>query len=138
MERFVISKDIEVVYLKALHFPMDVPATFEKLNSLLAHNANRKFYGISHPDNTGVIQYKAAAELLPDETIENSELKKFTIEKGDFVATYIVNHFKDSTSIGKAFEALLRHPQLAPNGYCLEVYKNYTDVDVHCMVRISA
>lgn len=136
MEKYSISKNIEVVFLKAAKFPDDVPATFEKLNALLPNNSDRRFFGISHPDKTGVIHYKAAAEILPSDNFKNSDLQKFIIEKGDFVTKYITNHFKDSNCIGDTFQALLKYPQLDPNGYCLEVYKNYTDVDVHCMVRI--
>ena len=136
MEKHSIHNNIDVVFIKAPKFPDDVPATYEKLNTFLPENSNRRFFGISHPDKTGVIQYKAAAEILPADNFTSSELQKFTIEKGKFVAQYIVNHFEDSNSIGNAFQALLKHSQLDPTGYCLEVYKNYTDLDVHCMVRI--
>jgi hypothetical protein len=136
MEKYRIEKDIEVVFLTSPKFPNDVPATYKKLNTLVPDNPSRRFFGISHPDKTGEIKYNAAAEILPLEIISNPELQKFTITKGNFVALYIVNHFKDSKSIGNAFESLLKHPKLDPNGYCLEVYKNYSDLDVHCMVRI--
>jgi hypothetical protein len=136
MELFEIKNDIEVVYLQAPIFPNDVPATYVKLNSLLSENPQRRYFGISHSDITGTIQYKAAAEILPDDVFTNAELQNFTLEKGNFTAEYIVNHFQDSKCIGSAFERLLQHPQLDPNGYCLEIYKNYTNIDVHCMVRI--
>ncbi len=136
MEKYKIDNDIEVVFLKADKFPENVPDAYEKLNSLLPTNPNRRFFGISHPNEKGIIQYKAAAEILETDSFTSSELQKFIIEKGDFVAEYIVNHFKDSTCIGNTFQKLLKHPQLDPKGYCLELYKNYTDVDVHCMVRI--
>jgi hypothetical protein len=136
MEIITIPNNIAVVFLTATNFPMDVPATYEKLNSIIPSHPNRRFFGISHPNETGAIQYKAAAEILPTDNFENTELKNFTIEKGEFVASYIVNHFKDSKCIGDTFEKLLKHPRLDPKGYCLEVYQNYSDVDVHCMVRI--
>lgn len=136
MEQYKITQDIEVVFLTASMFPDDVPATFEKLHSLLIEVPSRRYYGISHPDKTGIIQYKACAELLPSDNISQTDLQKFTIVKGNFAAKYIVNHFQDSNSIGEAFQELLKHTHLDPNGYCLEVYKNYTDLDVHCMVRI--
>lgn len=136
MEIYKIEKDIEVVYLPSPDFPNNVPATYKKLYSLLPEHPNRRYFGISHPDKTGVIQYKACAEILDSESISNEELQKFTIAKGDFASSYIVNHFQDGNSIGDAFKKLLKHPKLDPQGYCLEVYKNYTDLDVHCMVRI--
>lgn len=138
MEHYQIIQDIEVVFLKASNFPNDVPATYEQLHALIPDNPGRRYFGISHPDSTGTIQYKAAAEILPSDNFTNTALQQFSIEKGDFAAKYIVNHFQDGNCIGDAFKALLNHPELDPNGYCLEVYKNYTDKDVHCMVRILA
>ena len=137
MEKFTLPNDIEVVYIKAPHFHEDVLATYEKLNQAIPANPNRRYFGISLPDATGTIQYKAAAAILPSDHFSNSDLKQFTIEKGNFSAKYIVNHFQDSNAIPDTFQELLQHPDLDPNGYCLEIYKNYTDVDVHCMVRLK-
>ncbi|MBP9705907.1 MAG: hypothetical protein KBD79_14225 [Chitinophagales bacterium] len=136
MDKIKIEKDIDVVYLPSPDFPNNVPVTYKKLHALLPDHPNRRYFGISHPDKTGVIQYKACAEVLSSDTIPNSELQKFKIEKGNFATLYIVNHFQDGNNIGNAFKELLKHPKLDPKGYCLEVYKNYTDLDVHCMVRI--
>ena len=136
MEAYILSENIEVVFLKAAKFPNDVPATYEKLKALLPDQPNRRYFGISHPDQSGEIQYKAAAEILHDEEINSSELQHFCIEKGTFMSKYIVNHFQDSNSIGACFQTLLKHPKIDPKGYCLELYKNYDDPDVHCMVRI--
>jgi hypothetical protein len=136
MEQYHISDNIEVIFLTATKFPEDVPATYERLHALIPNNPLRRYFGISHPDVTGTIIYKAAAEILPSDHFTNAELQEFTIAKGDFAAQYIVNHFQDSNCIGNAFQELLKHPQLDPSGYCLEVYKDYTDIDVHCMVRI--
>ena len=136
MELFTISQNIAVVFLKVPQFPKEVPATYEKLHGLLPDNPNRRYFGISHPDKTGSILYKAAAEILASDNFTNTEWQQFTITKGDFAAKYIVNHFQDSNCIGSTFQELLQHPKLDPNGYCLEVYKNYTDLDVHCMVRL--
>lgn len=136
MENYIIPNDIEVVFINATVFPDDVPRTFDQLNAAVPYHPQRRFFGISHPDQTGAIHYKAAAEILPFETFENADLKKFTIQKGEFSAQYIANHLEDSNCIGITFQKLLTDPQLDPQGYCLEVYKNYTDPDVHCMVRI--
>lgn len=86
MEKYTIHDSIEVVYLSVPSFPTDVMATYEKLSDVLPENKGRKFFGISHPDHTGVIRYKAAAEILPSDQLESLGLEKFTIEKGEFVA----------------------------------------------------
>ena len=79
MEKYTIHNSIEVVYLFVSSFPSDVMATYEKLNALLPENKNRRFFGISHPDHTGVIRYKAASEILPSDHFESLGLEKFTI-----------------------------------------------------------
>ena len=137
IEEYHLEKNIDVVFLKASIFPDDVPATYEQLKALLKEQPNRRYFGISHPDQTGKIQYKAAAEILPDDVFEESDLGLFCIEKGRFIGQYIVNHFQDSNSIGACFQTLLKHPKLDSNGYCLELYKNYDDLDVHCLVRLT-
>lgn len=136
-EAYQLKENIEVVFIKAPIFPNDVPATFEKLKSLLPNKPDRRYFGISHPDPTGKILYKAAAEILPDDEFVSSEVQHYCIEKGNFIGQYIVNHFKDSNSIGNCFQTLLKHPKIDRNGYCLELYKNYVDLDVHCLVCLS-
>jgi hypothetical protein len=138
MENYKLINDIGVVFIKVPTFPNDVPSTFEKLNAAIPYHPQRRFFGISHPDQTGKIQYKAAAEIFAEETFETNDLQKFTIQKGDFSANYIVNHMEDSNSIGRTFQALLQDPRLDRQGYCLEMYKNYTDPDVFCMVRLKS
>ncbi|HRG59273.1 MAG TPA: transcriptional regulator [Bacteroidia bacterium] len=138
MEVYHLIENVNVVFITAPEFPNDVPATYEKLKALLPNKPNRRYFGISHPDPNGKIQYKAAAEILPDEEFVSSELQHYCIEKGNFISQYIVNHFKDSNSIGDCFQTLLKHPQIDQNGYCLELYKNYDDLDVHCLVRLKS
>ncbi len=136
MEQYDLTQDIHVIFLEVPSFPEDVPATYERLHSLIPDNPARRYFGISHPDETGRIRYMAAAEISATDDYTDTGLQTFTIEKGFFAAKYIVNHFRDGNCIGDTFRELLKHPCLDPQGYCLEVYKNYTDLDVHCMVRI--
>lgn len=136
MEPITLYQNIEVVYLTVPNFPNDVKATYDKLLSCIAMDRERRYFGISHPDSTGKIIYKAAAEVLPNDNFAHSDLQKFTIKKGQYASEYIVNHFRDENCIGEAFQRLLKHPALDPMGYCLEVYKNFSDLDVQCMVPI--
>lgn len=136
MELTTLSNDITVVFLSVANFPDDVPSTYVRLHAQLPEEDGRRYFGISHADQHGAIQYKAAAEVLAGEKFDSAELEQFVIRKGPFASKYIVNHFQDSQCIGLAFKELLGHPDLDPVGYCLEVYKNYTDLDVHCMVRL--
>lgn len=136
MELLTISKNIDVVFLKVPQFPKDVPNTYDKLHTLIQEITERRYFGISHADKLGVIHYKAAAEILPTDNFTNSDLEKFTITKGIFAYIFIANHLKNSSCIGDAFQKLLKHPLLDQNGYCLEIYNNYSDPNVQCMVRL--
>lgn len=136
METITWHEPIEVVYLTVPEFPRTVPATFEKLLALVGGDKNRKYYGISQPDFTGKIVYKAAAELMPTDDFSQTALQKFTIKKGNYVTEYIVNHFQNEHCIGDAFRRLLLHPSLDPQGFCLEEYAHYNDLDVRCLVPL--
>ncbi len=136
MKLTTFSNDITVVFLPVEKFPADVPSTYVRLHAQLPEDEGRRYFGISHANENGAIQYKAAAEVLAGEQFDSTELEHLVIRKGTFASLYIVNHFQDSQCIGSAFQELLQHPDLDPLGHCLEVYKNYTDLDVHCMVRL--
>ena len=47
----------------------------------------------------------------------------------------VKDYVKDITQIQKAFDQLLEHPAIDPEGYCVEWYFN--DKDVTCMVRLT-
>ena len=68
---------------------------------------------------------------------EKLGLEPFTVKAGNFASIYIVDHMKDSESIGNAFKELLTNPKLDPQGYCLELYKDFDDKDVQCMVPLK-
>jgi predicted transcriptional regulator YdeE len=138
MEKTTIETDIPVFYVTAKPFPDDVPDAYQRLHSKISNTSERRFFGISHPNEKGVIIYKAAAEELGLGEGAKYGCETFTIKKGEYVSIYIKDHMKDSTSIGDAFKKLLANPDIDhDNGYCLEIYKNYTDPDVNCLVPLK-
>lgn len=137
METTTIDKDITVFYITANPFPDDVPAAYGRLHTLITDDRERRYFGISHPNEKGIITYKAAAEELEDGEAEKYGCETFTIKKGKFIYTDIKNHSEDGTNIGNAFHKLLKNPNIDPQGYCLEYYLNYTDPDVRCMVGLK-
>jgi len=138
MEKTTIEKDIPVFYVTANSFPDDVPNAYERLHSKISDATERRFFGISHPNEKGVIIYKAAAEELEPGEGAKYGCETFTIKKGEYISFYIKDHMKDSASIGNAFKQLLDSPDIDhANGYCLEIYKSYTDPDVNCLVPLK-
>jgi len=133
MEKYKIDKNISVVCITATTFPDGVMVAHQAVHAKFAAGNNRRFFGISRPDRTGTIIYKAAAELLPGET--NDDLETFTIKKGMYLGRYIHNFMSDVQQVGKTFREILDQPDLDPNGYCLEIYEG--ENDVRCLVGLA-
>lgn len=133
MKTITFDKDITVMYVQASSFPNGVMAAHEKLHSIVPFSAERKYLGISRPED-GVIQYKAGAEVIREGEAEQYKLGTLVLPKGDYVSISINNYMKDIPAIGQAFNQLTALPGIDPNGYCVEWYLN--DKDVICMVRV--
>lgn len=132
METYLIEEDIKVLCITAGSFPDGVLAAHQKLHELFPPGNKRRYFGISRPDGSRGIVYKAAVEEIKD---EKSELEHFTIKKGAYISELIADFMQDVSQIGKTFEKMLNEPDIDPNGYCLEMYLNETDV--RCMVGIQ-
>ena len=136
MQQFSINTDIQVMYQTVPIFPNDVPATYSKLEQLIIDKKERRYFGFSHPNKEGIIMYRACAEVLNTYESEKYNLPTMTIKAGVYASIHIKNHFEDGNNIPNAFDTLLKHSQLDPNGFCLEIYKNFTDPDVICLVPL--
>lgn len=135
IEKYHIESDINVFCLPAKSFPDEVSATHDRLHDLLLPAENRKYFGISHPDSSGKIIYKAAAEVLAIDINEQYSLERFTIKNGEYISTYIKNYYLDIPSVARAFNELLKHPSIDPKGYCLEMYPD-DGRDIQCLVKL--
>lgn len=133
MKTITFDKDITVMYVQASSFPNGVMAAHEKLHSIVPFSAERKYLGISRPED-GAIQYKAGAEITKEGEAEQYKLGTLVLPKGDYVSITINDYMKDIPAIGQAFNQLTALPGIDPNGYCVEWYLN--DKDVICMVRV--
>lgn len=135
MEIYNVDKDISVVCVTAESFPGKVMDAHNKLHELVK-DTNRKFFGISRPDRSGNIIYKAAAEAFTGEEAKKTGLETFTIEKGKYISIFIPRFCDDPQSVERAFRELLKYPDIDhESGYCLEIYE--TAVDVRCMVPLK-
>lgn len=105
-----------------------------KLHVLVPFSANRRYFGISRPEN-GPIVYRAAAEELEPGEAEKMHCDTLVLKKGKYISLLINDYMKDVQSIGNVFRQLLSYPGLDPNGYCVELYLG--NKDVKCMVRLK-
>jgi len=135
METFELKEDIKIICNQAKTFPEGIKEAFDTLQQSLPDCEKRTWYGLSSPNEKGVVIYKAAVTELTDEEAEKFGFKPFTITKGIYISKTISDWMKNPQVIGDTFMELLEHPDIAPDGYCLEWYKN--DTDVQCMVRLN-
>jgi len=134
METITIDNDIKVFYITAKSFPDGIQDAHEKLHSLTPFSAERKYFGISRPEN-GIIVYKAAAEEINPGEAAKLKLDTLVLKKGKYISLMINDYTKDIQSIGRAFKELLAYPGLDPRGYCVEWYLK--GKDARCMVRLK-
>lgn len=134
METTIIDSDIKVFYITANSFPEGILAAHQQLHALVPFSTDRKYFGISRPEN-GMIVYKAGAEEIKPGEAEKYHCDTMVLKKGTYVSCTIHNYMKDIPAIGNTFQELLETPGIDPNGYCVEWYIN--DKDVICMIRLA-
>jgi len=133
METITLDNDIKVFYITAKSFPDGIMDAHKQLHALVPFSPDRKYFGISRPEN-GPIVYKAAAEEIIQGEAEKLNLEAIVLKKGKYICLTIKDYVKDIQRIDKAFKKLLSYPDLDPKGYCVEWY--LTDKDVKCMIRL--
>lgn len=136
MEIYKIEKDITLMYVEAASFPDGIEEAFKKLEALLPKQENRNFFGISYMGENNNIIYKAAAEESYPGESEKYHLNSFTVRKGNYISETITNWRNNVSLIGSTFQKMLEQQNIKPDGYCLEIYINETDVQ--CLVPLAA
>jgi hypothetical protein len=134
MENFDLDYDIKVFCVTASSFPDGIKNAHETLHSLVPFSKDRKYFGLSRPEN-GVIIYKAAAEEKEKGEAESLGCETVVIKSGQYICLTILDFMNNIPAIGRAFQELLTNPNLDPEGYCIEWYLN--EKDVKCMIRIK-
>lgn len=135
MENYYLDSDINTFYVQASSFPEGIKPAFQKLHSLIGLIQDRRFFGISYMEGEGKIIYKAAVEEKHQGEGKELGCETFSIRKGNYASIYITDFMKNILSIGNAFTELLKHPDLDPKGYCLEIYEGMNNV--RCMVPLK-
>lgn len=135
MKTITLPNDINVFYVKATSFPEGIAESQERLHALIKDERERKYFGLSRPENGGAIAYKAAAEQLSAGEGKDLGCETLIIKKGKYTSIEVNDYLKDLLSIDRAFQELLEHPKLDPQGYCVEWYVN--NKQVICMIRLD-
>ena len=135
METTQLENDLKVFYVTATSFPDGVKEAHEKLHSLIPSSKERKYFGVSRPENNSGIVYRAAAEEMEVGEAEKLNCNTLVLKKGKYISLTINDFMKDLPSIERAFKQLLTHPGIDPQGYCVEWYLN--EKDVKCMIRLK-
>ncbi len=126
----IIENDIIVCCIRAESFPGGVLAAHQQLHRLIPQKPGRNYYGISYPDVNRKILYKAAVNMLNYDEPDKLNCETDVIRKGKYYGTVLTDFMQNIPAIGNTFEQLLKHPDLDPDGYCLEIYINNTDVQL--------
>ncbi len=135
MNTFILDRDITAFYVTAISFPEGIYAAVQNIHRLAPHAQGRQFFGISRPENGGSIVYRAAATEISEGELESkSELVKFIITKGTYVEKIVNNYQTNIPAIAEAFQELIHHDNIDPDGYCVEWY--LSESDVRCMVKV--
>ncbi|MFD2871092.1 transcriptional regulator [Mucilaginibacter ximonensis] len=134
METIKFDQDIRVMYVEATSFPDGALAAHQKLHSYFPFTTVRRYFGLSRPES-GIIRYKAAAEIMESGEAEKYGLQTIVLKKGDYHALTLRDYMKDIPSIQRTFSQLIALPDIDPEGYCVEQYIGQNDM--LCMVRIA-
>ena len=132
MEKFILDRDIPVICIQAKSFPEGVLEAHQSLHTIISYTTKRAYFGLSSPDKSGRIIYKAAAEILVSDGV--FDLEKFTIKQGLYYSVIIKDFMNDVSQIGVTFQKLISMEDIDPKGCCIEWYIN--ESDVRCMVPV--
>lgn len=132
MESMTLNEDILVYCITAASFPDGVKEAHESLHALVSFEEQRKYFGLSWPQD-GQIIYKAAAEELHPGELSGHKLETITLVKGTYLYIDIRDFMKDIPAIGEAFQKLIHDDRIAADGFCIEWYMP-GDL-CRCMVR---
>lgn len=135
MEKYTLTEDIKVFYVTATTFPEGIMDSHQRLHSLIPFSPQRRYFGLSRPENGKGIVYKAAAEELEPGEGQKAGCETMIIPKGQYISITLYNYMQNLQGITQAFDQLLSTPGLDPQGYCVECYLD--EKNVCCMIRLA-
>ncbi|MCE1188308.1 MAG: transcriptional regulator [Ignavibacteria bacterium] len=133
MIEFDFGNDITTLCIIAESFPDGISDAYQKLNTLVPVNPERRCFGYSRPEN-GKIVYRAMAEQLQSDQGEQYGCEIFTIPAGRYTGKKVENYHENLTDIMNNFQELTTLQNIDPVGFCLEWYLN--EKDMYCLIKL--
>jgi len=135
MQTTSINQNITLACITATSFPAGVPQAHQQIQTIFPNSSQRRIYGISRPNEQGIIVYKAGIEIsAPNEAIVLG-LETFVIPSGTYQVIAVKDYQHNLGAIQEAFQVLTAHPDIDPDGYCIEYYPN--DKDLECWFKLK-
>jgi predicted transcriptional regulator YdeE len=135
MQTTSINQNITLACITAISFPAGVPQAHQEIQAMVPNSNQRRFYGISRPNEQGMIIYKAGIEIFdPNEAIALG-LETFVIPSGTYQVIAVNDYLNNLGAIQAAFQVLTAHPDMDPEGYCIENYLN--EKDLECWFKLK-
>ena len=129
MENLKIEEDKSVIVCQASSFPDGIMPAFQQLHNRVPNAFQRTTYGLSRPGGSKEnIIYKAAVDESYEGEGKALGLDTMIIPAGVYSSVIITDYMKHPSAIGTAFMQLLSVPDIDPDGFCLEIYKNNNEV----------
>ena len=137
MEIYNLANGINVFEFEVTAFPEGISEAFKKLVELTGDSAGtRSYFGIVKTDKEGKSSYYAAAEEKEPGEAEKFGYDKFTIEKGEYLITRIVDWRTKTSSIKDVFQEMFKDKRIDKKMPCVEWYQN--ENEMFCMVKTIA
>jgi hypothetical protein len=136
MKIITIEKDIHIMYVTATTFPAGIKEAFDKLHHKIPDTPDRTIYGISRPEAGGEIVYRAGVEALSEGEAGKYQIETLVLPKGNYISQEATHIQQDALVLDRTFQQLLQHPDLDPQGYCVEKYSAGGN-EALCMIRLD-
>jgi len=133
METYNLKNDIKVFGEQVKTFPNGVGDAFEHLIKMFPVHDKRNYYGIATTDKDGHMAYYAAAEETYKGEAEKYKCRRYTIEKGEYLAETLEGWQDKIHCIKDVFAKLIQDKHADKMKPGIEWYKN--DKEMMCMVR---
>lgn len=135
MQTTAINKNTTLACITANSFPAGIPQAHQQIQTIFPDYSQRRVYGISRPNELGIIVYKAGIEIAEPSEATALGLDTFVIPSGTYQVITIKDFPNNLGAIQDAFQVLTAHPDMDPDGYCIEYYLN--DKDLECWFKLK-
>lgn len=126
---------MSVVFVQAKSFPDGIQEAFDTLKAKIGHIKRISYFGISNPEGSNGIVYRAAAATMPEVDAKELGLGTLSIKGGNYYSIKLTDISTNINQISEAFELILSKPDIDPYGRCIEVYDYFGSDRVECIVR---